>query len=51
MFTLLTHCLYGVIFMYGYKGMETYQAQRSTGLVTKKDAFRNALLWPKYLLK
>lgn len=50
MFTFLTHCLYGAIVMYGYKGMETYQAQLSVG-ISKKDATKNALLWPKYLVK
>jgi len=50
MFTFVTHCLYAVIGLYGYKGMETYRAQLALG-VEKKQAMKSALIWPKYLLK
>lgn len=50
MFTLISHCLYATVAYYSLKAFETYQAQLSVG-ISKKDAVKNALLWPKYLVK
>lgn len=51
MFTVITHCLYGALAYYSLKAFESYQAQLNTGLVTRKDALKKALIWPKFLVK
>lgn len=50
MFTLISHMGYAGVFMYGYKVWETYKTQKSLKVESKK-AFKNALMWPKYLWK
>ena len=50
MFTFVTHCLYAVVALYGYKGMEHYRTQKALG-VPKPQAIKSALIWPKSLLK
>jgi hypothetical protein len=50
MFTILSHCVYAGLVYYGLKVSESYQAQVSLA-VPRKQALKNALLWPKNLLK
>ena len=51
MFTLVSHCIYAALAYYSMKAFEAYQAQLNTGKVTKKDALKKALVWPKFLVK
>lgn len=50
MFTFVTHCIYAVVLMYGYKAVEAYKAQIALN-VPKKKALKNSLIWPKNLIK